>query len=165
MMFTFLTPGTCSSRWRHTSASADEAPMRLPLRLQRVQREGHVGVFVVHHRTDDAARQVRSLVAELLPRLIELLGNVGGRRAVTQEHRGERQARSRKGLGPVIPAQFLHPLLQPFGDQLFHLLRRRPGQAVTTVICLIVKEGSSARPQHQEGHDAGDERSPRAGTR
>ena len=104
--------------------------MRLTLRLQRVQRKGHVGVFVVHHRTDDATRQVRGLVAEFLPRLIELLGDIGGRRAVKQDHRSERQARSRKGLGSVIPAELLHPLLQPFGDQLFHFFcrRSRPGR-------------------------------------
>ena len=37
---------------------ANEAPMRLTLRLQRIERKGHVGIFVVHHRTDHAGRQV-----------------------------------------------------------------------------------------------------------
>ena len=130
--------------------------MRLALRLQRIERKGHVGIFVVHHRTDDATRQVVRLVAELLPRLIELLGDIGGRRAVAQDHRGERQARPREGLGPVIPAQFLHPLLQPFGDQLFHLLRRRPRPGRDDGH-LLDREGRVFRPaQHQEGHDAGD---------
>src|SRR5678815_4181686 len=88
---------------------------------------------------------------------IELFGDVGGRRAVTQEHCGERQARSRKGLGSVIPAQFLHPLLQPFGDQLFHLLRRRPRPSRDDGH-LLDREGRVFRPaQDQEGHDAGDE--------
>ena len=96
------------------------------------------------------------LVAEFLPRLIELLGDIGRRRAVAQDHRGERQARSRKGLGAVIPAQFLHPLLQPFGDQLFHLLRRRPRPSRDDRH-LLDREGRVFRPaQHQEGHDAGD---------
>jgi len=66
------------------------------------------------------------LVAEFLPRLIKLLGDIGRRRAVAQDHGGERQPRSRKGLRSVIPAELLHPLLQPFGNQLFHLLGRGP---------------------------------------
>src|SRR6266542_440931 len=134
-----------------------EAEMRLALRLQRIERKGHVGIFVVHHRTDDAERQVMRLVAEFLPRLIKLLRDIGGRRAVTQEHRDERQPRPRKGLGPVIPAQFLHPLLQPLGGQLFHLLRRRPRPGRDDGH-LLNREGWVFRPaQHQKGHDAGDE--------
>ena len=135
---------------------ADEVPMRLALRLQRVERKGHIGIFVVHHRTDDATRQVRRLVAEFLPRLIELLGDIGGRRAVAQDHRGERQARSRKGLGPVIPAELLHPLLQPFGDQLFHLLCRRPRPGRDDGHLLDGERGIFRPAQHQERHDAGD---------
>src|SRR4029453_10037937 len=87
----------------------DELPLRLTLRLQRVQRKGHVGIFVVHHWTDNATRQVKGLVAEFLARLIELIGDLGGWRAVAQDHRGERQARARKGLGSVVPAEVLPP--------------------------------------------------------
>ena len=143
---------------------ADEASMRLTLRLQRVERKGHVGIFVVHDRTDDATRQVEGLVAELLPRLIELLGDIGGRRAVTQDHHGERQARPREGLGAVVPAELLHPLLQPFGDQLFHLLRRgpRPGRDDGHLLdreCRDLPRGpASGRPRRRRW------KSPRAGT-
>ena len=100
--------------------------------------------------------KLSGLVAEFLPRLIELLGDLGGRGAVAQDHRGERQARSRERLGPVIPAEFLHPLLQPFGDQLFHLLCRsaRPSRDDGH---LLDREGRVFRAtQRQEGHDAGD---------
>ena len=135
---------------------ADERSMRLTLRLQRVERKGHVGIFVVHHRTDHATRQVVRLVAELLPRLIELLGDLGGRRAVAQDHRGEGQARTREGLGPVIPAEFLHPLLQPFGDQLFHLLCRGAGPGRDDGHLLDRERRIFRAPQRQEGHDAGD---------
>src|SRR5205807_3572993 len=75
---------------------------------------------------------------------------------VAQEHRGERQARSRKGFGAVIPAQFLHPLLQPFGDQLFHLLRRRarPGRDDGH---LLDREGRVFGPaKRQKCHNTGD---------
>jgi hypothetical protein len=113
---------------------ANEVPMRLPFRLQRVEREGHIGIFVVNERPDNATRQIDGLVAEFLPRLIKLLRDIGGRSAVTQNHHGERKARSRECLGAVIPAELLHPLLQPFGDQLFHLL------------C------SSARPRRDDSH-------------
>jgi hypothetical protein len=135
---------------------ADEAPMRLALRLQRIEGKGHVSVFVVHHRPDGARRQLTRLIAEFLARLIELLRDIGGGRAVAQEDRGEREARPRKRLGPVIPAQFLHPLLQPFGDQLFHLFRRRsrPGRYDGH---LLDREGGVFRPaQRQKGHDSGD---------
>src|ERR1043165_9710684 len=130
--------------------------MRLAVRLQRIERKGHVGIFVVHHRTDDAKRQVARLVAELLPRLIELLWHIGRRRAVKQEHGGERQARSRKGFRPVIPAQFLHALLQPFSDELFHLLRCRSRPSRDDGH-LLDREGRVLRTaQLQEGDDAGD---------
>src|SRR5690349_4757517 len=130
--------------------------MRLALRLQRVERKGHVAIFIVHNGTDNATWQVQRLVAEFFPRLIELLGDVGGRRAVAQDHRGERQARSCKGLAPVIPAELLHPLLQPFGGQLFHFLcgSTRPSRNDGH---LLDRERGVFRPaQHQERHHASD---------
>src|SRR5438046_4014466 len=130
--------------------------MRLALRLQGIERKGHVGIFVVHHRTDDATRQVGGLVAEFLARLIELFGDLGGRGTVAYDHRRERQAWARKGLGSVVPAEFLHPLLQLFGDQLFHLLCRsaRPSRDDGH---LLDRESRVFRPtQRQEGDDARD---------
>src|SRR5687768_16762541 len=130
--------------------------MRLTLRLQRVDRKCHVGIFVVHQWTDHATRQVRRLVAEFLPRLIELFGDVGGRRAVTQDHHREGQPRTRKGLGPVIPAELLQPLFEPLGDQLLHLLGRgsRPDGDDGH---LLDRERRIFRPtQAKERHQAGD---------
>ncbi len=135
---------------------ADEVPLRLTLRLQRVQRKGHVGIFVVHHWTDHATRQLSGLVAEFLPRLIELVGDRGGRGTVAQDHRSERQARARERLGAVIPAEFLHPLLQLFGDQLFHLLCRSAGPSRDDSHLLDRESRVFRATQRQEGHDAGD---------
>src|SRR5437867_1165311 len=129
--------------------------MGLTLRLQRVEGKRDVGIFVVHKRTDYAPGQVRSLVAELLPRLIELLGDVGRRRAVAQDDHGEGQARPRKGLAPVIPAEFLHPLLQPFGDEFFHLLGRRSWPDGDDGHLLHRERRVFRAAQREEGHDAG----------
>src|SRR5688572_21659944 len=130
--------------------------MRLTLRLQRVEREGHVGIFVVHQWTDHATRQVSSLVAEFLTRLIELLRDVGGRRTVAQDHHRERQTRTRERFSPVIPAELLHPLLQRFGDEFFHLSCRgsRPDGDDGH---LLDRERGIFRPtQAKERHHAGD---------
>ena len=135
---------------------ANQVSMRLALRLQCIERKGHVGIFVVHDRTDHATRQVVGLVAEFLPRLIELLGDLGRRSAVAQDHRGEGQARPREGLGPVVPAELLHPLLQLFGDQLFHLLCRGPRPSRDDGHLLDRERGVFRAAQRQEGHDAGD---------
>ena len=135
---------------------ADQAALRFALRLQGIQRKGHVGIFVVDHRTDDAVRQVGGFVAEFLARLIELFGDLGGRCAVAQNHRGKSQARSRKSFGPVVPAELLHPLLQLFRDQLFHLLRRRPRPSRDDGHLLDRECGVFRATQCQEGHDAGD---------
>src|SRR6266568_941875 len=50
------------------------APMRVAVRLQRVERKSHVGIFVVHYRPNDTTRELMPLVADFFPRLIELLG-------------------------------------------------------------------------------------------
>ena len=51
---------------------ANQQPLWLSFRLQRKEREGDVGKFVIEHRSDNACRQVFGLIAELLARLIEL---------------------------------------------------------------------------------------------
>src|SRR5205809_3515098 len=96
------------------------------------------------------------LLVKLLSSLKEQLGDIGGLRADAQDHRGERQARSRKGLGPVIPTELLHPLLQPFSDQLFHLLRRRSRPSRHDGH-LLDREGRVFGPaQRQKCHNTGD---------
>src|SRR5437764_12760585 len=130
--------------------------MRLALGLQRIERKGHVRIFVVHDRTDHATRQVVGLVAELLACLVELLADVGRRSAVAQDHHREGQARPREGLGPVVPAELLHPLLQLLGDLLFHLLRRGPGPSRHDRHLLDGERGIFRPAEPQEGHDPGD---------
>ncbi|MCY1220011.1 hypothetical protein D9M72_320100 [compost metagenome] len=109
---------------------ADQHPLWLAFRLQRKQGEGHVRILVVYDRADHAGRQATRLVPEFLARLIELFLDLRRRCAIEQGHCGERQARSRVGFRAVIPAQFLHALLQPFHHLVLHLLRRRsrPGR-------------------------------------
>src|SRR5439155_31308 len=68
----------------------------------------------------------------------------------------ERQARARKGLGPVIPAELLHPLLQSFSDQLFHLLGRGPRPCRDDGHLLDRERGIFRPAQHQECHHASD---------
>src|SRR5207237_3734754 len=66
------------------------------------------------------------------------------------------QARARKGLGSVVPAELLHPLLQLFHDQLFHLLCRSAWPSRDDGH-LLDREGRVFRAtQRQEGDDAGD---------
>ena len=122
-MLTFLTPGTCSNSLAERFGLPDEQARRHPRRLQRIERKGDVGIFVVDKGAEHARRQVAGLVAQFLARLVELLGDVGRRRAVLQGHRHEGEARPRQGLDAVVPAQLLHPLLERFGDEILHLLR------------------------------------------
>src|SRR5581483_1800499 len=136
---------------------ANEESLGLTLRFQGIECKGHIGVFVVCHRADDPMRQLAGLVAEFLARLIELLGDLGGRGAVLQVDRSEGQARTREGLRPVIPAQLLHPLFQRFGDQLLHFLGRGPRPGGDHGHLLDRERGVFCPAQSQESHDAGDE--------
>src|SRR5436309_6126040 len=130
--------------------------MRLPLGLQRIERKGHVRIFVVHDRTDHARRQVVGLVAELLACLIELLANVGRRSGVAQDDQREGQPRPRERLDTVVPAELLHPLLQLLGDLLFHLLRRGAGPSRHDRTLLDGERGIFRTAEPQEGHDSSD---------
>ncbi len=131
MMLTFLTPGTCSSRWRSVSASRARCALRLALRLERIEREGDVAIFVVDERT--RRRRAADLGAsslDLLARLVEFglapRTAASGRAAssVVKARPGRRE-----GFAAVVPAQLLQALFERLGDLVLHLLRSgaRPG--------------------------------------
>ena len=85
------------------------------------------------------------LVAEFLPRLIELLGDIGRRRAVTQTT----VVNARPGRVKVSVRSYQRSSCIRFSSlsatsSSISFAVARPG--VTTVICLIVNDGSSARP-------------------
>ena len=100
-----------------------EIPLRLALRLQRVQGEGHVAIFVVDERPGDAAGQLRRLVLHFLSRLVELRLDLRRRGIVPQRQRGERETGAREGFSAVVPAQFLQPLFERFRDLVLHFFR------------------------------------------
>jgi len=51
---------------------AHQQSLWLPFGLQRKERKGHVGEFIIDHRPDDACRQVFGLIPQLLTCLIKL---------------------------------------------------------------------------------------------
>jgi hypothetical protein len=104
--------------------------LRIAFRLQRVERECHITIFVVDERTGDAAGQIRRLVPHLLASLVEFRLDLGRRRIVAQTQRDERKPRPGEGLGTIIPAQLLQPLFERLGDLVLHFLggRSRPAR-------------------------------------
>ncbi|MNS72340.1 hypothetical protein D3C72_1057480 [compost metagenome] len=134
---------------------AHQLALRFAVRLQGVEREGHVAILVVHHRGQHARGQLGGFVAQLLARLVELFGHGRRRRAVFQGHRHEGEPWPREGLGAVVPLQFLHPLFQRFGHQVLHLLRRGAGPGGHHRQRLDRETGVFRPPQLQEGEDAG----------
>ena len=135
---------------------AHQQALRLALGLQRIQRKGDVGVFVVDHRADHAGRQIGRLVAQLLARLVELVLHLGGRRAVEQGQRREGQARarcrSRPGRTSAAPAGAFRSSRPPGPAS---PARVAPGQAVTMVITLTVNGRIFRAPQLEERQQAG----------
>src|SRR6185437_4947504 len=133
---------------------AHQQRLRFAPRLQGKQRKGHVRVFIVHHRTDDARRQVWRFVMDLFACLVELLLHLRRWRVVAQLHHGEGQAGTGVRLRVVVPAQLLHALFQELGDLILHLLSRRarPGGYDGH---LLDREWRVFRtPQLEEGDDA-----------
>src|SRR5689334_16108699 len=106
-----------------------EFPLRFASRLQRVEGEGHIAIFVVDERAGDAAGEVRRFVLHLLARLVELGLDLGRWRIVAQRQRGEGEARPGEGFSAVIPAQFLQPLFERLRDLVLHFLRSGAGPA------------------------------------
>ncbi|MNV25402.1 hypothetical protein D3C71_1164980 [compost metagenome] len=103
---------------------ADQLSLGFTLGLEGEERKGHVCIFVVDHRADNASRQFPRLVADLLASLVELLLHLRRRCAVQQRHHGESQAGAGEGFCAVVPAQFLHALFQGFCNLILHLLGR-----------------------------------------
>ena len=98
---------------------------RHALGLERIKGEAHVRIFVVDEGAEHAGRQVAGFIPELLAGLVELLLHGGWRCAVLQPNRHIRKTWPCGRLDPVVPGQFLKPLLQRFGDEVLHLARRR----------------------------------------
>jgi hypothetical protein len=78
-IFTFCTPGDAQQALAHLFRLQHHLAMRQSLADQGKQREIDVGILVVDDRSDDPARQVQGLVAELLAHLVELLLHFLGR--------------------------------------------------------------------------------------
>src|SRR5947207_8949593 len=95
--------------------------------LERVYGEDDIRVLVVDERTLHPGRQFGRLITELLPRLIELLGNRGRRVLVAHRDHHHPDTRAREGLYPIVPTQLLHSLLERLGDEVLLLLVRASG--------------------------------------
>ncbi len=136
---------------------ARQLARRQALGFQGVHSKDDIRILVVDERPLHPRGQFGRFVAELLARLVELLGDVGRRRAVLQRHLQHGDAGPGQSLHPVVPAQLLHALLQRLGHQVLHFLgggarphgRHRQG--------LDDEGGVLGAAQAQEGVDAGED--------
>jgi hypothetical protein len=86
-MSTFLTIGTLSSRRLKSSGRVGEIRETDAVALDGIKEPGHVTVFVVEDRADDAFGQLELDVAELLPCLVPGLALVCVRGAADDRER------------------------------------------------------------------------------
>ncbi len=101
-----------------------------PFTGQGVEHGIDVAELVVDIRADEAARQVRLQVVELLAHLVEELRHVARRGGVAEHHLDRREAGLGIGLRPLEIGQFLQLLLDPLGHLVLHLAGggARPGR-------------------------------------
>ena len=128
-----------------------EFPHRHALRLEGIEGEAHVRIFVVDEGAEHAGRQVARFIPELLAGLVELLLHAGWRCAVLQRNRHVRITWPCGRLHPVVPGQLLKPLLQRFGDEVLHLARRRARPYRRDRQGLDGEGGVLRPPEHEEG--------------
>ena len=128
-----------------------EVPHRHALRLERIKGEAHIRIFVVDEGAEHAGRQVAGFIAKLLAGLVELLLHARWRCAVLQRNRHVRVTWPCGRLDPVVPGQFLKPLLQRFGDEVLHLARRRAWPYRRDRQGLDGEGGVLRPPEHEEG--------------
>src|SRR5687768_12328490 len=97
-------------------------PLRLAPCFQRIERESDVAVLVIDERADNAARQPRRFVLDLLSGLVEFGLDLGRGRLVAQDEHGEREPRARERFAAIVPAQLLQTLFERLGDLVLHFL-------------------------------------------
>src|SRR5215510_6081440 len=95
-------------------------------------------------------------VANLFSRLVEFLLHRVWRCVVLQHDRHECQARPRKGIDMIVPAQLLNALFERLGDEVLHLLRRRARPSGRYGKDLDSEEGIFGAAQIEEGEGAGE---------
>ena len=123
----FLHAGHMQQALAQRLGVAHQFALRLAPGLEGIQRKGHVGVFVVHHRPEHTCGKIAGLIAQLLARLVELSLHLLRRGRVQQRERGERQTRAHKGFRALVPTQLLQALFQFLGDLVLHLAGRGTG--------------------------------------
>ena len=117
------------------------------IRRQHIDHGIDVTVFVIKIRADDAGRQIAPDVTHLLAHLVPKLLDLGGWSSVREENLDEGDTRLRIALHAVEVGQVLQLLFDLSATCVCISAAVAPGQATFTIIVLIVKEGSSARPR------------------
>ena len=95
--------------------------------LDGIKQPGHVAVFVVEDRADDAFGQLELDVAELLARLVPRLALIRVRGAADDRDRHAAVALARIGLDLLEVVELLELLLHAVEHLVLDLLRRRAG--------------------------------------
>jgi len=91
--------------------------------FQGVHGKFNVGILVVQHRRQNPLRQLRCLVLNLFSALIELFGNLVGRRVVKKRDREKGKPGPRERIDVVVIFELLHALFERLRDQILHFLR------------------------------------------
>ena len=109
-------------------------PLADAVALDGIEQPGHVAVFVVEDRADDAFGQLELEVAELLARLVPRLALIRVRGAALHRDRHAAVALARIGHDLLEVVELLELLLHPVEQLVLDLLR------------------GGARPDHHRGH-------------
>src|SRR6266436_9522713 len=145
-MLTFLNPCDVQQILAKRLRFSGKETQRELAGFQGVHGKFNVGILVVQHRRQNPLRQLRCLVLNLFSALIELFGNLVGRRVVKKRDREKGKPGPRERIDVVVIFELLHALFERLRDQILHFLRGCSGHAAATVNTLIVNVGSSARP-------------------
>ena len=104
-----------------------QLPLADAVALDRIEQPGHVAVFVVEDRADDAFGQIELDVAELLARLVPCLALILVGRTADDGDRHAAVALARIGLDLLEVVELLELLLHAVEHFVLHLLRGGAG--------------------------------------